>query len=186
MGLGGHICGGGYGLLSRLFGLTVDWLTGVRVVTVGAGRGTSLRHVTKESPPGPDQNLFWAHTGGGGGNFGLITRYEFAKLPTAPQRAEIITVSWSWADTIIPGGGVAYLTRIIQAFEALNRELPPSAFALLKLAHEAAGSVALVIQYAYDGPPGSSSILSFVEENLEQLGVYAAAAPHRGLSLIHI
>lgn len=32
VGLGGHICGGGYGLLSRLHGLTVDWLTGVEIV----------------------------------------------------------------------------------------------------------------------------------------------------------
>jgi hexose oxidase len=185
VGLGGHICGGGYGLLSRQLGLTVDWLTGVRVVTVGAGRGTSLRQVTKESPSGPDQNLFWAHTGGGGGNFGLITRYEFAKLPIAPQRAEIITVSWSWADTIIPEGGVDYLKRIIRCFEALNCALPPSAFGLLKLAHEAAGAVALVIQYAYDGPPGSSSILPLVERIFEQFGVHAAAAPHRGLVIGH-
>ena len=36
VGAGGHISGGGYGLLSRRFGLTVDWLSGVRVATVDA------------------------------------------------------------------------------------------------------------------------------------------------------
>ena len=34
VGAGGHICGGGYGLLSRLQGLTVDWLSAVDIVTV--------------------------------------------------------------------------------------------------------------------------------------------------------
>src|SRR5438105_2470614 len=43
VGLGGHICGGGYGLLSRQFGLTVDWLTGVNVVTVNCDRHTSFK-----------------------------------------------------------------------------------------------------------------------------------------------
>src|SRR5438876_1210398 len=89
VGLGGHICGGGYGLLSRQFGLTVDWLTGVNVVTVNRDRNSTFKRVTRDSAPGADHDLYWAHTGGGGGNFGVITRYEFAKLPVAPERAEI-------------------------------------------------------------------------------------------------
>ena len=180
VGLGGHVCGGGYGLLSRLYGLTVDWLSGVRVVTVDRGGNAIPKRVGRQSPPGPDQDLYWAHTGGGGGNFGLITRYEFAELPKAPQRAEIYTASWSWANTIIPEGGADYLKRIVACFEELTRTLPPSAFGLLKLAHEAAGAVALVVQYAYDGPPGSSSILPMLEAAMTRFGIYAAAAPHQG------
>jgi hexose oxidase len=185
VGLGGHICGGGYGLLSRAFGLTVDWLTGVRIVTVDRNHNASLTHVGRQSPPGREQDLYWAHTGGGGGNFGLITRYEFAKLPTAPQRAEIYTMSWSWADAIIPQGGAAYLTRIIECFEVLTRTMPPTAFGLLKLAHEAAGAVALVVQYAYDGPQGSSTILPMLEATLQQFGIYAAATAHPGAIIGH-
>ena len=64
VGLGGHIRGGGYGLLSRQFGLTVDWLTGVRVVTVDQNHGTVFSRATKQDPP-PLQDLYWAHTGGG-------------------------------------------------------------------------------------------------------------------------
>src|SRR5580704_8639637 len=73
VGLGGHICGGGYGLLSRQFGLTVDWLTGIRVVSVDQNHRTAFNRATKQDS-GPLQDLYWAHTGGGGGNFGLITR----------------------------------------------------------------------------------------------------------------
>ncbi|UFZ07191.1 BBE domain-containing protein [Bradyrhizobium ontarionense] len=185
VGLGGHICGGGYGLMSREFGLTVDWLSGVHVVTVDRNRNTVFKRVNRQSAPGPDQDLFWAHTGGGGGNFGLITRYEFATLPKAPQRAEIYTMSWSWADTIVPQGGAAYLKQIIASFEVLTRTMPPSAFALLKLAHEAAGAVSLVVQYAYDGAPGSSTILPLLEATLNQFGIYAAATPHRGTLIGH-
>ncbi|WP_164214151.1 FAD-binding protein, partial [Stenotrophomonas maltophilia] len=50
VGAGGHITGGGYGLLSRLHGLTVDWLTGVDIVTWDAGSATAtLRHVSNAS-----------------------------------------------------------------------------------------------------------------------------------------
>ena len=185
VGLGGHICGGGYGLLSRQFGLTVDWLSGVRVVTVDRNRNTVANRVGRQSTAAPDQDLYWAHTGGGGGNFGLITRYEFAMLPKAPQRAEIFIMSWNWADTIVPQGGEAYLKRIIAGFEALTHALPPSAFALLKLAHEAAGAVSLVVQYAYDGAPGSATILPLLEAALNQAGILAAAAPHSGAVIGH-
>src|SRR5437588_779994 len=99
VGAGGHICGGGYGLLSRKFGLTVDWLTGVDVVTL-RDRSPALTHVSRKSTSANDQLLYFAHTGGGGGNFGIVTRYEFAELPTAPQNAELVILSWDWADIV--------------------------------------------------------------------------------------
>jgi hexose oxidase len=170
VGLGGHICGGGYGLLSRQFGLTVDWLTGVHVVTVSDHSHATFNHATKQSDRGPIQDLYWAHTGGGGGNFGLVTRYEFAALPRAPQHAELFTLSWSWADTIIPQG-VNYLIKIIRCFEHLTHMMPPAFFGLLKLTHKKAGKISLVIQYAYDGMPGSSTIKPQLEQALRQFGV---------------
>ncbi|HEY0439967.1 MAG TPA: FAD-binding protein, partial [Xanthobacteraceae bacterium] len=164
VGLGGHLCGGGYGLLSRLFGLTVDWLTGVHVVTLGGNGNAAANHVTKDGSPDPAaSDLFWAHTGGGGGNFGLITRYEFAALPAAPQRAELFNVSWSW-DDIKRNGGFAYFSRIVACFEELTASMPPTFFGLLKLQHEAAGAVALVAQGVYDGPQRSAASSPLVQE----------------------
>jgi hypothetical protein len=64
VGLGGHVCGGGFGLLSRQFGLTIDWLTGVNVVTVNDSGNTVVNRATNRSPTGPAQDLYWAHTGG--------------------------------------------------------------------------------------------------------------------------
>ncbi len=166
VGLGGHICGGGYGVLSRQFGLTVDWLTGVRVVTVDQNHAPVLNRATKEDSS-PLGDLWWAHTGGGGGNFGLITRYEFSRLPIAPRRAEIITNAWSWSS--INNAGV--LARIIEGFEQLNGAIPNTAFAVLGLSHRAARKIGLTVQFAYDGAAGSSNFAAQVAAWLLKCGL---------------
>ena len=83
VGAGGHIAGGGYGLLSRQHGLD-------RRLPDRSGRG--LRRPARPGPAGrgparatPEtERLLWAHTGGGGGNFGIVTAYYFARLPNPP------------------------------------------------------------------------------------------------------
>lgn len=74
VGVGGHICGGGYGHLSRRDGLVVDHLYAVEVVTVDdTGRARPV--IATREPDDPHHDLWWAHTGGGGGNFGVVTRF---------------------------------------------------------------------------------------------------------------
>ncbi len=68
VGFGGLALGGGYGLAARAFGLTADNVVGLVVVTPD-GR---LRRVDAHHDP----DLFWALRGGGGGNFGIVTRFE--------------------------------------------------------------------------------------------------------------
>ncbi|MFH8930824.1 FAD-binding oxidoreductase [Streptomyces pristinaespiralis] len=76
VGFGGHITGGGYGALSRAFGLAADHLYALEVVVVDAfGRARAV--VATREPGDPHRDLWWAHTGGGGGNFGIVTRYWF-------------------------------------------------------------------------------------------------------------
>lgn len=72
VGMGGHVSGGGYGPLSRRLGLMADHLYGLEIVTVDASGAASTVLATKD---GPNADLWWAHTGGGGGNFGVVTRY---------------------------------------------------------------------------------------------------------------
>jgi hexose oxidase len=169
VGLGGHICGGGYGLLSRLYGLTVDWLTGVNVVTV-QGKTPALTHATSSA----NQDLFWAHTGGGGGNFGLVTRYEFATLPTAPQYAAIYTYAWNWEDinksNLMPG--------ILSWFQQLLG-YGNNVFSILKLNHVAQGQVVALIQLSYSGVQGaeSASFLGTLQSSLSETGLASYVVP---------
>ncbi len=69
VGVGGHISGGGYGVLSRLLGISPDWISAVDIVTVDAKGNVALRHVDKKTNP----DLFRACRGSGGGQFGTIT-----------------------------------------------------------------------------------------------------------------
>lgn len=76
VGLGGHAAGGGFGSLSRREGLAVDHLLAVEVVVVDPS-GEVRAVVATRDPEDPHHELWWAHTGGGGGNFGIVTRYWF-------------------------------------------------------------------------------------------------------------
>ncbi len=105
VGLGGHIAGGGYGPLSRKFGYVSDHLYAVEVVVVDAA-GTARAVVATRDPDDENHDLWWAHTGGGGGNFGVVTRYWLripgvtgapsALLPTPPARLLVQQDVWVW------------------------------------------------------------------------------------------
>ena len=67
-GVGGLSLGGGFGRLARKYGLTLDNIKSVDIVTADG----KLRHASSEQNP----DLFWA-VRGGGGNFGVVTNFEF-------------------------------------------------------------------------------------------------------------
>lgn len=75
-GVAGLTLGAGFGWLSRKYGMTIDNLLAADVVTAD---GRLLRADDKEN-----SDLFWAIRGGGG-NFGVVTRFEFKLHPVGPN-----------------------------------------------------------------------------------------------------
>ena len=67
-GVGGLTLGGGFGRLARRFGLALDNVKAVDIVTADG----KLRHASASENP----DLYWA-VRGGGGNFGVVTNFEF-------------------------------------------------------------------------------------------------------------
>jgi FAD/FMN-containing dehydrogenase len=74
-GLAGLTLGGGIGWLMRKYGLTIDQLLSVDLITA---QGEFVKASEKENP-----DLFWAIRGGGG-NFGIVTEFEFRLNPVGP------------------------------------------------------------------------------------------------------
>jgi len=153
VGAGGHITGGGYGLLSRKYGLTVDWLYGVEIVVVDAAGGAEAIVVTDSTTNPDDANLLWAMQGGGGGNFGIVTRFFFRELPLAPPEAQLVNLAWNWDELTQD-----QFTTVVQRYGTfLQQNSAPGSpydglFALLHLTQQAASQLTLTAQYVGDDP----------------------------------
>jgi FAD/FMN-containing dehydrogenase len=75
-GVAGLTLGGGFGWISRKYGMTIDNLSSADVVTADG----TLRRVSESE----NSDLFWAIQGGGG-NFGIVTSFEFRLHSVGPE-----------------------------------------------------------------------------------------------------
>ena len=105
-GAAGLTLGGGMGWLSRRFGLTIDHLLAVDLVTAD-GRSHRL---SAESDP----DLFWAIRGGGG-NFGVVTRFIFKMNELGP----VIIGKWAYSTPEAP----AVLERLNELAKSTPRDV---------------------------------------------------------------
>jgi FAD/FMN-containing dehydrogenase len=87
VGIGGHALGGGFGLASRAWGLASDNLVSAQIVTADG------KVLVADNSHHAD--LFWACRGGGGGNFGIATRFVFRTHAVA--QGSYFIASWPWA-----------------------------------------------------------------------------------------
>ncbi|WP_079178658.1 FAD-binding oxidoreductase [Streptomyces humi] len=193
---GGHIQGGGYGAMSRRDGLAVDHLYGIEVVVVDAD-GTARAVTATREPGDPNRELWWAHTGGGGGNFGVVTRYWLrspdatgsdpaAQLPTPPREVWLSEVAWPWEQLT-----EARFTRLMWNHgDWHTRNSAPDSpytalFSQLKPFHKSAGAV--VLDSLIDaGVPGAERLLqNYVSEVGAGVGVTPEVRQYRRVPWLH-
>jgi FAD/FMN-containing dehydrogenase len=139
-GVAGLTLGGGFGWLSRKYGLTIDNLLSADVVTAA---GDLVRASESDHP-----DLFWAIRGGGG-NFGVVTSFEFKLHPVGPQViAGLIVHPFSAAQEVLR----EYRRLVEKAPDelccwAVMRKAPPLPF----LPAEVHGTEVLVLALCYAG-----------------------------------
>lgn len=131
-GVGGLTLGGGFGRVGRRFGLALDNVKAVDIVTADG----QFRHASAEENP----DLYWG-VRGGGGNFGVVTSFEFALHPM--QR------------TIVGGEVVFPIERtkdILKFYAEMSANAPDDLYMdYIMLAPPAADGVAM-IHVCYSGP----------------------------------
>ncbi|MGW7425171.1 FAD-binding oxidoreductase [Streptomyces sp. NPDC054813] len=193
---GGHIQGGGYGSMSRRDGLAVDHLYGIEIVVVQAD-GTARAVTATREPDDPNRELWWAHTGGGGGNFGVVTRYWLrspdatgsdpaAQLPTPPREVWLSEVAWPWEQLT-----EARFTRLMWNHgDWHTRNSAPDSpytalFSQLKPFHKSAGAV--VLDSLVDaGAPGAERLLqNYISEVGAGLGITPEVRQYRRVPWLH-
>lgn len=139
-GVSGLTLGGGFGWLSRKYGMSVDNLLSADVVTADG----ELVHTDSNN----DADLFWAIRGGGG-NFGVVTMFEFELHPVGPEvYGGLFVLPWEQAKDA--------LTKYRAASDAMPNEL--SVWAVMRLApplpflpQEVHGKPVIVFAICYSG-----------------------------------
>jgi FAD/FMN-containing dehydrogenase len=141
-GVAGLTLGGGFGWLSRKYGMTIDNLLSVNVVTA---EGNQVHASENENA-----DLFWGLRGGGG-NFGIVTSFEFQLHPVGPNvLSGLIAFPFSEAKSVITK--FARFTETMP--DELNvwmvtRQAPPLPF----LSTEVHGKEIVVLALCYVGDP---------------------------------
>jgi FAD/FMN-containing dehydrogenase len=141
-GIAGLTLGGGFGWLSRKHGLTADNLAAADMVTAD---GKKLRVSDSDNP-----DLFWAIRGGGG-NFGVVTRFEYNMQEAGPDMLSgLIVYPFSEAKSIL----MQYRDFAANAPEELSvwvvmRQAPPLPF----LPESVHGKEVVVLALCYNGDP---------------------------------
>lgn len=139
-GVAGLTLGGGFGWLTRKYGLTVDNLVSAEVITA---KGSRVKASADENA-----DLFWA-VRGGGGNFGIVTLFEFQLHPVGPELLSgLVVFPFSDARAVI----TRYRELTETASEdlclwALLRKAPPLPF----LPEEVHGQEAVCFPFLYAG-----------------------------------
>ena len=136
-GVGGLTLGGGFGRVARRFGLSLDNVTGVDIVTADG----QVRHASADK----NSDLFWA-VRGGGGNFGVVTSFEFA---LHEMQREVVGGNIGWP--------ISQSADVLSLYADLCERAPDDLYLDFVLWSEPGNAEPVVmIQTCYSGPAGNA------------------------------
>ena len=167
-GVAGLTLGGGFGWLSRTLGLAADNLLSADLITASGRR----LHVSAAAHP----DLFWAIRGGGG-NFGVVTRFEFQLHPVGPEiTAGLMVFPFAQAKSVL----TQYRDLVDNMSDDLTvwavlRKAPPLPF----LPPEAHGQEVLVLPVFSPLPPAAvQDLIDRIGQFGQPLGAHVGAMPY--------
>ena len=169
-GIAGLTLGGGFGWLSRKYGLTIDSLLSADVVTAD-GRELTASEAENE-------DLFWALKGGGG-NFGIVTSFEFRLRDAGPDllcglivhpASDGREVLSAWREFVAGASDDMTVWTVL-------RDAPPLPF----LPEEVHGTGVVVLAFVYAGDPADGErelapLRAFGTPHGDHIGVMPFAA----------
>ena len=167
-GVGGLALGGGFGWLSRTQGLTVDNLLGADLI---AADGRRLHASADDNP-----DLFWAIRGGGG-NFGVVTRFAFRLHPVGPEvTAGLVVFPYSQAASVLRRyGDVSRDLPDEVTVWAILRKAPPLPF----LTPDVHGQDVLALAvFSPDQPDAARDAIERLTQAGQPLGSHVGAVPY--------
>ncbi|XP_078173967.1 berberine bridge enzyme-like D-2 [Carex rostrata] len=174
MGSGGHISGGGFGLLSRKYGLAADNVLDVIFIDPnGRVLNRSLM----------DEDVFWAVRGGGGGSWGVVYAWKL-KLVPVPNQVTYFSISKS--------GPIEPMADLVLKWQYVGPSLPDEFYLSTVISGSEDGNGSVSFTGLYLGPKGSAfSILSkrypelpITESNLEEMSWIESAVQAAGLKSV--
>lgn len=139
-GVGGLTLGGGFGRVARRFGLALDNVKAVDIVTADG----QLRHASADENP----DLYWA-VRGGGGNFGIVTDFEFA---LHPMQRQVIG-----GDVVFP---ISRARELLEFYGEYSGSAPDELYTDALMAAPMGGKPGVfIIHVCYSGPAGDAERL---------------------------
>ena len=168
VGIAGLTLGGGIGWLARKYGLAIDSLVAVEIVTADG------RVLTVSADEHPD--LFWALRGGGG-NFGIVTRFCYRLSPVGQVLGGAIFLP-ATRDVLRSYGPLAMSAPEELTTIGFLMPIPPAPF----VPAEHHGRMSLVLMFVYAGDPaaGQAAIAPFTTV-AEPYAVAAMPMPYPGI-----
>jgi FAD/FMN-containing dehydrogenase len=149
VGIGGLTLGGGIGYLVRKHGLTIDDLLAAEVVTADG----QVLHVDDQHHP----DLFWAIRGGGGGNFGVATRFQYRLHPVDQILGGLLVLP---ATPEVIAGFLALADAAPQELSTIANILPAPPLPFLPADHHGKLVVMATLAYAGDLEAGERVVAS--------------------------